>query len=195
MTSHDPHGHDAHAPHPAPPAPAGPPTDWATVRNVAVVIAIIVLVVWMLGLVACRGGNDVIGEESSVEASAAETEASEFLEKYSAEYRRLYAAASEAEWLTNTRIVEGDDTNAKRNDAAKAALAAFTGSIEVIETCRKLLASSLTRRPRLLRSPAEGGGRPFTRSLTTGARKTPTAPSATRPFKQNPKRSLLKGNS
>ncbi|MFB3127724.1 MAG: peptidase, partial [Candidatus Acidiferrales bacterium] len=44
-----------------------------------------------------------------------------------------------AEWESNTRIVEGDDTNAQRTRAANEALAAFTGSIENIETCRRLL--------------------------------------------------------
>ena len=46
---------------------------------------------------------------------------------------RLYAESAEAEWASNTRIVEGDETNLKRTEAANRALAEFTGSAEAIE--------------------------------------------------------------
>ncbi|MSR46219.1 MAG: peptidase [Planctomycetes bacterium] len=68
--------------------------------------------------------------------------ADSFFKNYETEYRRLLIEANEAEWLTNTHIVEGDDSNAKRNDAAKAALAAFVGSEKVIASCRDLLAKA-----------------------------------------------------
>jgi peptidyl-dipeptidase A len=67
-------------------------------------------------------------------------EAQGFLDGYTATYADLSYAAAQAEWESNTRIVEGDDTNAQRTRAANEALAAFTGSIENIETCRRLLA-------------------------------------------------------
>lgn len=66
-------------------------------------------------------------------------EAQRFLDGYDAQYVDLYAASSEAQWASNTHIVEGDETNAVRTQAADEALAAFTGSAENIETARRLL--------------------------------------------------------
>ena len=62
-----------------------------------------------------------------------------FLDDYTATYVELYTASSEAEWASNTRIVEGDDTNRKRTEAANQALTAFTGSVEVIEAAERFL--------------------------------------------------------
>jgi peptidyl-dipeptidase A len=69
-----------------------------------------------------------------------EAEVGRYLEGYNATYQRLSSASSEAEWASNTHIVEGDDTNAKRTQEASEALAAFTGSAENIETARGYLA-------------------------------------------------------
>jgi peptidyl-dipeptidase A len=66
-------------------------------------------------------------------------EVDSFLAAYTAEFVRLYAESSEAEWASNTRIVEGDDTNLERTEAANRALAEFTGSAEVIEKARAYL--------------------------------------------------------
>ena len=62
-----------------------------------------------------------------------------FLDDYSAQYVELYTASSESEWASNTRIVEGDDTNRNRTEAANQALTAFTGSVEVIESAKGFL--------------------------------------------------------
>jgi peptidyl-dipeptidase A len=62
-----------------------------------------------------------------------------FLDDYTVRYVELYTASSEAEWVSNTRIVEGDDTNRKRTEAANQALTAFTGSVEVIEAAERFL--------------------------------------------------------
>lgn len=72
-------------------------------------------------------------------ATEIQMEAQGFLDDYTATYAGLGYAAAQAEWESNTRIVEGDDTNAQRTRAANEGLAAFTGSIENIETCRRLL--------------------------------------------------------
>ncbi len=72
-------------------------------------------------------------------ATEIQMEAQGFLDDYTATYADLSYAAAQAEWESNTRIVEGDDTNAQRTRAANEGLAAFTGSIENIETCRRLL--------------------------------------------------------
>ena len=60
---------------------------------------------------------------------SAKGEAQAFLDAYTAEFQRLYYTSAEAEWASNTRIVEGDDTNATRTRAANEAMAAFTGSV------------------------------------------------------------------
>lgn len=71
--------------------------------------------------------------------SPAQAEAQAFLDGYTEQYQALYYTASEAEWASNTRIVEGDDTNAKRTQAAYEAMTAFTGSVENIEAARGYL--------------------------------------------------------
>jgi len=73
-------------------------------------------------------------------ARDARERAERFLAEYTATYVDLYADSAEAEWAVNTRIVEGDDTNAERARAAEEALAAFTGSVATIEAARELLA-------------------------------------------------------
>lgn len=82
----------------------------------------------------------LLGGTSCRRATEIQMEAQSFLDGYTATYADLSYAAAQAEWESNTRIVEGDDTNAQRTRAANEALAAFTGSIENIETCRRLLA-------------------------------------------------------
>ena len=62
-----------------------------------------------------------------------------FIDRYAAKFVELEYAEAEAQWALNTRIVEGDDTNAKRAREAGEAVAAYTGSIENIETCRDFL--------------------------------------------------------
>ena len=51
----------------------------------------------------------------------------------------LVLEPNEAEWAANTRIVEGDDTNAQRVVEAWEAVSAITGSVETIETTRGFL--------------------------------------------------------
>jgi len=66
-------------------------------------------------------------------------DAQRFLDGYTAEYLRLNYESAEAEWASNTHIVEGDATNSVRTKAANEALAAFTGDVENIETARRFL--------------------------------------------------------
>jgi peptidyl-dipeptidase A len=66
-------------------------------------------------------------------------EAQAFLDDYSVKYKELSYAASEAEWALNTKILEGDSTNAVAAREAKEALSAFTGSTENINKARTLL--------------------------------------------------------
>ena len=66
--------------------------------------------------------------------------ADEFLRDYSTQYVRLYTAASEAEWRSNTHIVPGDTANAGATTRANQRMAAFTGSAGNIQQLRDLLA-------------------------------------------------------
>ncbi|MBK0403130.1 M2 family metallopeptidase [Adhaeribacter sp. BT258] len=67
-------------------------------------------------------------------------EADKYLREYSAAYQKFYYKASEAEWASNTRIIPGDSTNAKRTQAANEEMARFTGSEANINKTRELLA-------------------------------------------------------
>jgi peptidyl-dipeptidase A len=66
-------------------------------------------------------------------------EAQAFIDSYSKQYQGLYYNSSQAEWESNTHIVEGDSTNAVRTKAANEALAEFTGSEENIQKTRDFL--------------------------------------------------------
>jgi peptidyl-dipeptidase A len=66
-------------------------------------------------------------------------EADAFIKSYSEKFQQLYTVSSEAEWASNTHIVEGDTTNAVRTRTANEAMAAFTGSTGNIQQTRKLL--------------------------------------------------------
>lgn len=66
-------------------------------------------------------------------------EADVYIKEYSQQFQKLYAQSAEAEWTSNTRIVEGDSTNAIATRKANEAMAAFTGSEENIKKTRELL--------------------------------------------------------
>jgi peptidyl-dipeptidase A len=63
----------------------------------------------------------------------------EYLRSYAAKYKDLSYAVAQAEWALNTKIVEGDSTNAIASRKAKQALAEFTGSTENITKAREFL--------------------------------------------------------
>ncbi len=66
-------------------------------------------------------------------------EAQRYLDEYVATYQPLYYTANQADWASNTHIVEGDTTNAARTRRAQEAASAFTGSVANIERTRALL--------------------------------------------------------
>ncbi len=68
-----------------------------------------------------------------------QSDAQAFIDEYTAQYLDLQYASAEAEWKSNTKIVEGDTTNAYATRVANGALADFTGSIANIEQARKFL--------------------------------------------------------
>lgn len=69
-------------------------------------------------------------------------EVQSYLDSYTAEYLKLYAASSEASWKSNIEIIEGDSSNAKATQQANEKLAAFTGGQQHIEKVSTFLKSS-----------------------------------------------------
>ena len=87
----------------------------------------------VLAGVACAGEPDADG------AASDDTDLVAFLNQYEAEYQRLSYASSLAEWASNTRIIEGDSTNAVRTREAAEAYLAFVGSESNIAEIRRYL--------------------------------------------------------
>lgn len=84
-----------------------------------------------LFIISCESGNPALQKEVQ-----------SYLDSYTAEYLKLYAASSEASWKSNIEIIEGDSSNAKATQLANEKLAAFTGSQQHIEKVRTFLKSS-----------------------------------------------------
>ena len=70
-----------------------------------------------------------------------------YLDTYSRQYQKLYTISSEAEWKSNTYIVDGDSATGKATRDANEALARFTGSKENIDKARSYLKKSHSLRP------------------------------------------------
>jgi len=73
------------------------------------------------------------------QTSESQNEVQAFLDTYTAEFKNLQYVAAEAEWRSNTMIIEGDDTNTKATRKANEDLAAFTGSVDNINATREYL--------------------------------------------------------
>ena len=65
-----------------------------------------------------------------------------YLNAYNTEYKRLNTEASEAAWVLNTKIEEGDTITQKLYEEAAQNLADFTGSQANIDSSKKYLAIS-----------------------------------------------------
>ena len=94
-----------------------------------------------VALVASAGCSSPIVQSAATAASGAlvQADAQRFLADYERSFQQLYYASSLAEWDSNTRIVEGDTTNAARTKAANEAFARFVGSVENINRIRAFL--------------------------------------------------------
>ncbi len=77
-------------------------------------------------------------EEKSTELS--HPQADLYLQSYNAEYKKLNTEASEAAWVLNTKIQEGDTLTQKLYEEASQKLADFTGSLANIDSSKKYLA-------------------------------------------------------
>jgi len=53
------------------------------------------------------------GQQKPKEAAAGGAEAQKFIDEYTAQYLKLRYIYQQAEWSSNTKIVEGDQTNAR----------------------------------------------------------------------------------
>ena len=71
--------------------------------------------------------------------SAGAIELDSYLSNYGKEYQRVSHESALAEWESNTRIIEGDSSNAVRTRRANEALARFVGSSENIARIRGYL--------------------------------------------------------
>ncbi len=96
-----------------------------------------VLIVFTLvvSLAACSPPSD----ESPGDSGALKAEAQAFLDAYTERYLELDYVASQAEWDSNVRIVEGDESNRLRLESAKEASAGFTGAEQTISQARSFL--------------------------------------------------------
>ena len=70
----------------------------------------------------------LLGCGADAEQVPGDPELENYLASYAKEYQRLSYASALAEWQANTRIVDGDTTNALRTQQANEALARFVGS-------------------------------------------------------------------
>ncbi|MCB1050738.1 MAG: M2 family metallopeptidase, partial [Acidobacteria bacterium] len=74
------------------------------------------------------------------ETAPIQKEVDTYLAQYTQTYLDLYYKSALAEWDANTKIIDGDDSNQKKVEAANEAMAQFTGSTENIEKTRAFLA-------------------------------------------------------
>lgn len=81
----------------------------------------------------------VFGAAPMVFAADVRKDAQKFIDEYTAEWSRLRYESAQADWRSNTYIVEGDDTNARATVAAAEKLAAFTGSKANIDAATAFL--------------------------------------------------------
>ncbi len=77
----------------------------------------------------------------------AQDRAQRFLDEYNSTYQKLSTEANEAQWKTNTYIMEGDTVTSQITDAANKKMAEFTGSSAVIDTVMALLKEKETLTP------------------------------------------------
>ncbi len=81
----------------------------------------------------------LLGCGADAEQVPGDPELENYLASYAKEYQRLSYASALAEWQANTRIVDGDTTNALRTQQANEALARFVGSTENINRIKGYL--------------------------------------------------------
>ena len=83
------------------------------------------------------GGNKTTDTNAN---KALQDSVQSYLDSYNKKYQELSTISNEADWLSNTRIIEGDSTNSTATNKAQEEYAKFTGSIENIEKAKGFLA-------------------------------------------------------
>ncbi len=101
-------------------------------------IGLLAMVVALLCATGCNNSKE-LSKLDTVAADAVAQSAQKFVDEYTREFMRLQYEAAEAEWASNTKIVEGDTTNSYRTRMANEAYANFTGSTHNIEMAQKFL--------------------------------------------------------
>ncbi|MEO6131927.1 MAG: M2 family metallopeptidase [Saprospiraceae bacterium] len=99
-------------------------------------LSILLSVLIVLAYFSCKTET----KPATAEPAKEQKDAQAFLDTYNLEYVRLYKNSSDASWLINTEIKEGDTVNAYKSRIADEAFTAFTGSVNTIEKTKKLLA-------------------------------------------------------
>ena len=92
----------------------------------------------ILLLLSCTGGKTG-NMAGTVDNAAIVAEAQDFINSYTDGLLGLYYAAAEAQWQSNTMIIEGDTTNSHRTNKMNEALAAYLGNVESINRARYFL--------------------------------------------------------
>jgi peptidyl-dipeptidase A len=99
-------------------------------RNLTFSIAIGIL----FSVIACNPGKN-----DNKERDALRQEVQSYLDVYTATFQDLSYSSSKAEWAANTKIIEGDSTNAMAVEVSNKAYSDFVGSQENIEKIREYL--------------------------------------------------------
>ena len=97
------------------------------------------LVIFIAAVIVCSACGDT-GSPTSKNNAFLRDSVQAYLDSYNKEYVQLSTVSNEAQWMSNTRIIEGDSSNAIATNMAQEAYAAFTGSNKNIETVKKYLA-------------------------------------------------------
>ena len=79
-------------------------------------------------------------QPTAAETADPKAEVQKFIDQYTERFLDLYAISSEAQWASNTLIVEGEAAIDRIDNVAQEAFSRFTGSVEVIERTRAFLA-------------------------------------------------------
>jgi peptidyl-dipeptidase A len=71
--------------------------------------------------------------------AALQKNAQAFLDSFSTEYLKVYTKYSEAQWASNTKIVEGDSTNAVAEQKAGKEYSDFAGNNSIVDKVQSFL--------------------------------------------------------
>ncbi len=94
----------------------------------------ILTLILLITLISCSKKEQPAEDNSRLQDSV-----QAYLDGYNVEIQKLVTKSSEAEWLLNTKIIEGDTITGKLADKANEDYAKFTGSVENITTAKGFL--------------------------------------------------------